>query len=92
MSAEKALFGEILASRIKDVAADLRRAADELDGVLLNIGNIGSVLGVSYRPMTASDLAAQAVRAVHRNNPNLAGVVLAAADYDRNVQDEGGAR
>jgi hypothetical protein len=80
------VFGEVLVAQLKEAAADLRRAADELDGIADNVTNIGTTLGISHRPMTATDLAAQAVRALHRNNPNLSGLVLSAADYDRNVR------
>lgn len=92
MNTAKQVFSEVLAERVKEAAADLRRSADELASIVDNIDNIGMTLGITARSLSASDLAANAVRAVHRNTPNLSGVVMAAADYDRNVQHEDGAQ
>jgi hypothetical protein len=85
MNTARQVFGDVLVDRLLEAAADLKRAAHELETAASNIAKIGTKTGVSPTPVTASDLAAGAVRAVHRNNPNLSGVVLAAADYDKNV-------
>ncbi len=52
---------------------------------------MGTITARTSPTVTAAGLVEQALRAVHRNNPNMSGLVSAAADYDRNVQPEVGA-
>lgn len=81
------LFGSVLMARLGDAAADLRRASDDLYAIAARVPiDIGTTPGISERPISATDLAVEALRELHRHQPHLSAIVAAAADYDRHVQ------
>lgn len=78
------MFGTVLDEQIAATAADYRHLADALE-YQIRSARAGTTEGIRARATSATDLAAEAAQVVARWTPSLAGVIRAAADYDRNV-------
>lgn len=81
-AAAKAVYADMLRSRLADMADAYRRIADDIDRLAARVDEIGT-----FGTVTAAGLAHDAIHAAAWGaaNSSAAAVVSAAADYDHNV-------
>lgn len=78
-----AVFGDVLAGRLTEMAGDYQRIADEMRRLAGQVPRIGEKQG--FGTITATGIATEALREVARSTPSPAGLVMAAADFEKHV-------